>query len=83
MVGDKVLKFLTNNRTARRPENEALANFFVYVEQLQILAEFSVVALFRLLHSSQGGLEGVFCWFDQPVNANQLLSGLIAPPVGR
>ena len=83
MVGNKVLKFLTNYRTARCPENEALANFFVDVEQLQILAEFSVVALFRLLHSSQGGLEGVFCRFNQSINANQLFSGLIAPPVGR
>jgi len=51
LVADEVLQLLADDRAVGRPEDEALADVFVDVEEFQFLAELAVVAGLGLLLS--------------------------------
>ena len=65
-----------------RPEDEALADLFVHVEEPQFLAQLAVVTLLRFLEAGEGRLERLLRGLDQAVDANELFAVLIATPVG-
>ena len=82
VVADEVLEFLPDDGAARRPEDEALADLFVHVEEPQFLAQLAVVALLRFLEACEGRFERLLRGLDQPVDANELFAVLITTPVG-
>ena len=82
MVADEVLQFLSDDGTPGRPQNQALADFLVHVEQAQFLAQLAVVALLRFLEACEGRLQCLLRRLDQAVDANELFAVLVATPVG-
>ena len=83
VMGNEILQFLANDGATRRPKDEALTDFFVDVEELQVLAQLSVVPLFGLLKTRHRCLEGLFGRLNHAVDADQLLTVLVASPVRR
>ena len=82
MMRNERLEFFSDDGAPRCPQNQALTNLFVDVEELQIFAEFSVVPFLGLLHAVKGGFQRFFGRLDKAVDANELFPVLIAPPVG-
>src|SRR5690606_8066610 len=57
LVGDEGLEFLANDGAGLSPEDEALADVLVDMEQLEILAELAVVAELGLFELGEIGGE--------------------------
>ena len=81
-MADEVLQFLPDDGATRRPQDEALADFFVHMEQPQFLAQLAVVPLLRFLEACEGRLQRLLRGLDQAVDANELFAVLVATPVG-
>ena len=73
---------MADDGTVRGPEDQALANFLVDMEELQFLAEATVVALLRLFGPNQGLLELFLRRERGAINTLQLLILLVAAVVG-
>jgi len=80
--GDEVLQLLADDRAVRGPEDQALADLLVDVEELELLAELAVVALLGLLGAGEGLLELLLRGEGGAVDALELLVLLVAAVVG-
>ena len=78
LAADEVLQLLANNRAVGRPEDQALADIFVDMEELQIAAEFSVVARFGLFLAFEVLVEFFARGKGGAVDALELLVFLVA-----
>lgn len=77
----ELLQFLADNAAARCPKNQSLANLFIDVEELKVLAQFTMVPFLCFLKLMQGRLQCFFTWLNKTIDSNQLFVVLIASPV--
>ena len=82
LAADEVLQFLADDRAVGRPEDEALADIFVDVEELQVAAEFTVVAGLGLLLAVEVLVEFFARGEGGAVDALELFVLLVAAVVG-
>ena len=81
-LGDEVLELLADDGAVRGPEDEALADLLVDMEELQFLAQLPVVALLGFLGAGHGLLKFVLGRVGGAIDALQLLVLLVAAVVG-
>ena len=82
-LGDELLKRAADQRALRFPQDEALADHFVDVEQPQLAAEAAVVALFRLLQAGEVFFQQLLAFKGGAVEALELALRFIAQIEGR
>jgi hypothetical protein len=80
---DEVLEFLTDDSTFGGPEDEALADVVVDVEELEFAAEFTVVAFFGFFEGEEVLFEVFFGFEGGAVEPLELAFGFIAHVEGR
>ncbi len=82
LLGDEVLQLLAQDGAVRGPEDEALADVLVDVEELEVLAQLAVVAELGLLHALDVLGELVLGGEGGAVDALELFVFLVAAVVG-
>ena|SRR5210317_302773 len=82
LLGNKPLKFLTDDGPVWFPKDKALPNLFVDMKETEIFSNYPVVALFCLLQTSQVLGEFIFRRESGSINPLQLFLGGIPTMVG-
>ena len=82
LIHDEALELAPDGGAVRKPERQAWPDTIVDREELQVLAQLLVVALFRLFEELQVIVELALRLPRGPVDAGQLRLLLVSPPVG-